>query len=253
MKYFKLFYIFQYYEDDTERLGLPAPSLPDLSPAPATVNLDSSHSEDEAPKVNESFDIKSIIDGLDKDDKPKERKHSYPDYFNNDVPLKKRIPTGGSNSSGGSNKILTKAALKHPDSVSEHSGAEEDARSLNNEFDRLINNTSNINNSFNKTSVDHDTEFDRLRDSSNNISYDHDSSRNDSLEKSDNNEDSPHQSVADMKEKDCKKTKLLGKIFVSTPERKRSEEVQSEETIMAVLNEDGIYNIEALVAKKGHD
>ena len=47
------------------------------------------------------------------------------------------------------------------------------------------------------------------------------------------------------------KTKVLGKIFVSTPDRRRSEDVQSEEMIKAVLREEDIYNIEALVDKKG--
>merc|ERR1712241_1658502 len=90
-------YILKYYEDDPERLGLPAPSVPDKYNPTVVETIRDSDEEEERSKT-ENFDINSIIDGL------------YKDQDDSDKPLKKR-PTSGSNSQ----KFLTKAALKHSD------------------------------------------------------------------------------------------------------------------------------------------
>ena len=60
--------------------------------------------------------------------------------------------------------------------------------------------------------------------SSHHIRFDIISSKNDSPNKSDIIDESPQAA----KEKDSKKTKVLGKIFVSTPDRRRSAEHKSE-------------------------
>ena len=78
---------------------------------------------------------------------------------------------------------------------------------------------------------DQEKRFDMLFNGDNNGSKE-----NDSLDKSDNIEESPQHSTTSTKEKDSKKTKLLGKIFVSTPERKVREEVQSEVIISLSYN-----------------
>jgi len=214
-------YILKFYEEDPERLGLPAPSLPTKFD-----DRNQPSSEDESSPETEKFDISSIISGLYQDDKnknktvknhPKTEKvtHEKVNHESLDTrPPKKRFPTGGLN------KIPTKAALK-----------------LNSDSDSSAITMKGLNNDIEspgKEKNDADI-FD--------MSFDGNYSKNVSTESVD---ESPHN-----KAKDSKKKQLLGKIFVSTPERKKSQEHQSEEVIKAVLREEDIYNIEALVSKKG--
>ena len=159
---------------------------------------DSQDSENEENvKKSENFDINSIINGLYKEDPRKstmKRKPSEDFYMqenSHDRPLKKRLASG----SNGGPRFLTKAALKYSDP----SGSESQ-----DEMKSLIQKEEAVSNY--------------------NISFDNNSSKNDSPNKSDIIDESPHAA----KEKDSKKTKVLGKIFVSTPDRRRSAEHKSE-------------------------
>ena len=158
---------------------------------------DSQDSENEENvKKSQNFDINSIINGLYDDDKLKItlKKKSSDDFYiqenSHDRPLKKRLASGNKGT-----KFLTKAALKFSDP--EGSESQDDMKSLMTE-EEAVNNF--------------------------NISFDNNSSKNDSPNKSDIIEESPQAA----REKDSKKTKVLGKIFVSTPDKRRSEDHQSE-------------------------
>lgn len=162
-------------------------------------------SEDESSPDTEKFDISSIISGLYQDDKNKNKtvNNSKTNISNHESldtrPLKKRYPTGGSLS-----KIPTKAALK-----------------LNSDSD-----SSAI------TMKSHNEKIESLRKEEEsvdkfNTSFDGNNSKNVSTESVD---DSPQN-----KPKDSKKKMLLGKIFVSTPERKKSQDHQSEVQIFSIF------------------
>ena len=161
---------------------------------------DSGTENEENVKKSENFDINSIINDLYKEDKRKstmKRKPSEDFYMqenSHDRPLKKRLASGNN----GGTRFLTKAALKY--SNTEGSKSPDEMKSLVRKEDAMSNNYSiNIdNNSF--------------------------SCKNDSPNKSDIIDESPQAA----KEKDSKKTKVLGKIFVSTPDRRRSAEHKSE-------------------------
>ena len=115
----------------------------------------------------------------------------YMQENSHDRPLKKRLASGNN----GGTRFLTKAALKYSDP--EGSESQDEMKSLVREEEAVSNY---------------------------NISFDNNSSKNDSPNKSDIIDESPQAA----KEKDSKKTKLLGKIFVSTPDRRRSAEHKSE-------------------------
>ena len=158
---------------------------------------DSQDSENEENvKKSQNFDINSIINGLYDDDKLKItlKKKSSDDFYiqenSHDRPLKKRLASGNKGT-----KFLTKAALKFSDP--EGSESQDDMKSLMTEEESV--------NNFN-------------------ISFNNNRSKNDSPNKSDIIEESPQAA----REKDSKKTKVLGKIFVSTPDKRRSEDHQSE-------------------------
>ena len=163
---------------------------------------DSQESEtenEENVKKSENFDINSIINDLYKEDKRKstmKRKPSEDFYMqenSHDRPLKKRLASGNN----GGTKFLTKAALKY--SNTEGTKSPDEMKSLVRKEEAVSNYNISIDNN----------------------SY---SSKNDSPNKSDIIDESPQAA----KEKDSKKTKVLGKIFVSTPDRRRSAEHKSE-------------------------
>ena len=190
---------------------------------PTVVETIRDSDEEEERSKTENFDINSIIDGLykDQDDKLKMKlkKQSNTNFYvqdDSDKPLKKRL-TSGSNSQ----KFLTKAALKHSDddALKAHDEPQE-MKSLLLEEEEV----DNFNISFNNSSKN-DSSNRSFNNSSKNDSPNkslNNSSKNDSHNKSDLIDESPQAA----KEKDSKKTRVLGKIFVSTPDRRRSEDIQ---------------------------
>ena len=160
---------------------------------------DSGTENEENVKKSENFDINSIINDLYKEDKRKstmKRKPSEDFYMqenSHDRPLKKRLASGNN----GGTRFLTKAALKY--SNTEGSKSPDEMKSLVQKEEAVSNYSISIDNN----------------------SY---SCKNDSPNKSDIIDESPQAA----KEKDSKKTKVLGKIFVSTPDRRRSAEHKSE-------------------------
>ena len=186
------------------------------------VNSSDEEAETKRDKKSENFDINSIIDGLYKDDTSNNQ--------NLRITLKKRTSSNfyiEPDDQHSLKRVPTKAALKQS---GEKSGEESEGREMNSML-REEEEIENFNISFESKS--HQT----------------------TGEKSDEDivvDDcpSPQPPPPTRQDKDCKK-RVLGKIFVSTPDRKRSEDVQSEEMIKAVLREEDIYTIEALVDKKG--
>ena len=183
--------------------------------------------EESSKDATENYDISSIIDGLYKDQEEKVKitlkKGSSSNFYvderiQSNKPLKKRYPTNG-RTSNSSNRVPTKAALKHSDDdlIVVDDKTETNAFSASFEMKNLLKEEQEVNNF--------------------NISFDR-SSKDDSHNKSDVMEESP-QAIND---KDNKKTKLLGKIFVSTPERKRSQDYRSEVNTENKLYFVGIYN-----------
>jgi len=215
-------YILKYYEDDPDRFGLAAPKMPNKFRIDEMVNSSDEEAETKRDKKTENFDINSIIDGLYKDDTSNNQ--------NLRITLKKRTSSNfyiEPDDQHSLKRVPTKAALKQS---GEKSGEESEGREMNSML-REEEEIENFNISFESKS--HQT----------------------TGEKSDEDivvDDcpSPQPPPPTRQDKDCKK-RVLGKIFVSTPDRKRSEDVQSEEMIKAVLREEDIYTIEALVDKKG--
>jgi len=231
-------YILKYYEDDPDRFGLPAPKMPNKFRTEEMEN--SSDEEIKKDKNSEKFDINSIIDGLYKEDSSSNQ--------NLKITLKKRTSSNfyiEPEDQLSLKRVPTKAALKQSqeDKTSGGSEGKEDMSSMLREEEEI----ENFNISFES----------KAATPTNEISHDSTGPNDDSEEeKTDEDiivDDSPPPPAAAVsrQDKDSKKTKVLGKIFVSTPERKRSADVQSEEMIKAVLREEDIYTIEALVDKKG--
>ena len=184
----------------------------------------SSDEDSKEEKKRENFDISSIIDGLYKEESSSNQ--------NLKITLKKRASCSfyiepEPDDQHSSHRVPTKAALKQ----SEESGAGSKAK----EMSSILQEEEEIDN-FNIS-------FESKAAATTDIS--HDTSGPNETDEDIIVDDSPPPPVG--------KTKVLGKIFVSsgTPDRRRSEDVQSEEMIKAVLREEDIYNIEALVDKKG--
>ena len=182
----------------------------------------SSDEETKKEKKRENFDINSIIDGLYKDDSS-----TNP---NLKITLKKSTSSNfyiEPDDPPSSHRVPTKAALKQSDESK--SGVGSRAREMSN----ILQEEEEIDN-FN---ISFESKAAAATDQS------HDTTGPNETDEDIIVDDSPPPPVG--------KTKVLGKIFVSTPDRRRSEDVQSEEMIKAVLREEDIYNIEALVDKKG--
>ena len=182
----------------------------------------SSDEEDKKEKNRENFDINSIIDGLYKEESSTNQ--------NLKITLKKRAscnfyiePEPDADDQHSSHRVPTKAALKQ--SEESKSGAKEMSSLLQEEEEIDSFNISFESKTAATTDLSHDT--------------------------SGPNETEEDIIVDDSPPPPLGKTQVLGKIFVGTPDRRRSEDVQSEEMIKAVLREEDIYNIEALVDKKG--
>ena len=193
----------------------------------------SSDEENRREKNSENFDINSIIDGLYKEDSS--------NHQNLKITLKKRTSCNfyiePEHSPG---RVPTKAALKQ--SQDEKSSKETERKEMSSML-REEEEIENYNISFESKS--HDTTEDKTDED---IIVD-DSPPHPSPPPPPRPQPQPQSQP--RQDKDSKKTRLLGKIFVSTPDRRRSEDVQSEEMIKAVLREEDIYTIEALVDKKG--
>ena len=201
--------------------------------------VDSSDEERKKAKPSEKFDINSIIDGLYEDDSSSNQ--------NLKITLKKRTSSNfyiEPEDQHSPKRVPTKAALKQSreEELSEGPEGREDVSSMLREEEEI----ENFNISFeSKTATP-------TKDISHDTTGPHDGSDEDKTDEDIIVDDSPPPPPpVNNQDKDSKKTKVLGKIFVSTPDRKRSEDVQSEEMIKAVLREEDIYTIEALVDKKG--
>ena len=183
----------------------------------------SSDEESRKEKNRENFDINSIIDGLYKEDSS-----TNP---NLKITLKKKRTSSNfyiePDDQHSPHRVPTKAALKQSDESKSEVGSKAT------EMSHILREEEEIDN-FNIS-------FESKAAATTDLS--HDTSGPAETDEDIVVDDSPPPPVG--------KTKVLGKIFVSTPDRRRSEDVQSEEMIKAVLREEDIYNIEALVDKKG--